>query len=283
MSPHRHQPDTSQAASRRPPAADSGSGSGSVISRLSLLDGFRLEWAGHQRDLPRSAQRVLALLALSGRPGRAGVAGQLWPEVNEKHALGSLRTVLHRIQVNCPDIVHSCGDHLELASCVRVDFSEVTSWALSALADRSGDADGDAEDPAALNVPPGAYRGALLPGWYDEWVLLEREQFYQLRMHALEEVATRLAGVGRYGEALYAAHSAVRAAPLRESAHRAVVRIHLAEGNITEAVRQYESFRDLLRSEVDAEPSPLMKSLLGGVRGACAASHPAPSATAAAR
>ncbi|MDJ0344117.1 bacterial transcriptional activator domain-containing protein [Streptomyces sp. H10-C2] len=218
-----------------------------------------MEWAGHQRDLPRSAQRVLALLALSGRPGRAGVAGQLWPEVNEKRALGSLRTVLHRIQINCPDIVRSCGDHLELAGSVLVDFSEVTSWALSALSDGPG----DAVDPAALRVPPGAYRGTLLPGWYDEWVLLEREQFCQLRMHALEETSARLAGVGRYGEALYAAHSAVRAAPLRESAHRAVISIHLAEGNITEAVRQYESFRDMLRTEVGAEPSPLMKRLLG--------------------
>jgi hypothetical protein len=76
-------------------------------------------------------------------------------------------------------------------------------------------------------VRPG---GELLPGWYEDWVLVERKRLRQLRMHALEALAEKLTEAGRYGVAMPAAYAAVRADPVRESAHRAVVRVHLAEG-----------------------------------------------------
>jgi len=58
----------------------------------------------------------------------------------------------------------------------------------------------------------------LLPDWYDDWVLLEAEDWRQLRLHALEALAGRLIALGRWGEAANAAGAAVRAEPLRESA-----------------------------------------------------------------
>jgi DNA-binding SARP family transcriptional activator len=66
----------------------------------------------------------------------------------------------------------------------------------------------------------------LFPGWYDDWVLLERERLRRLRLHALEVLADKLVREGRYGEAVQATYAAVRTEPLRESAHRAVVRVH---------------------------------------------------------
>jgi hypothetical protein len=58
----------------------------------------------------------------------------------------------------------------------------------------------------------------LLPDWYDDWVLLEAEDWRQLRLHALEALAGRLIALGCWGEAANAAGAAVRAEPLRESA-----------------------------------------------------------------
>jgi DNA-binding SARP family transcriptional activator len=107
-------------------------------------------------------------------------------------------------------------------------------------------------------------RGELLPGWYDDWVLIARERLRQLRLHALEVLADKLAHVGRYGEALQAAYAAVDTEPLRESAHRAVVRVHLAEGNTAEAVRAYQAFRDMLTDELGVAPSNQMDELLVG-------------------
>jgi DNA-binding SARP family transcriptional activator len=227
--------------------------------RVALLDGFALEvrQAGSLTaldDLPRGAQRLIAHLGLCGRPGRGAIAGQLWPDVPEDHAQGSLRSALWRVQKVVPGLVEVSGGSLRLAAGVRVDVREFTGWARRVLDPLAGVDAGSAPDVAL--------RGELLPGWYDDWVLLERERLRQLRMHALEALADKLAAAGRCGEAVQAAYAAVRTEPLRESAHRAVVRVHLAEGNIAEAVRAYTSFRDLLGAELGVEPTAQMTQLI---------------------
>ena len=69
-------------------------------------------------------------------------------------------------------------------------------------------------------------------------------------------------GRGRYGEVAQAAYAAVVAEPLRESAHRAVVRVHLVEGNLAEAVRAYDAFRTMLAEELGVAPSSQMDRLI---------------------
>jgi DNA-binding SARP family transcriptional activator len=56
--------------------------------------------------------------------------------------------------------------------------------------------------------------------------------------------------------------AAVAAEPLRESAHRLLIQGHLAEGNLAEAVRQYDFYRTLLSRELGIEPSPTIKRLV---------------------
>jgi hypothetical protein len=63
---------------------------------------------------------------------------------------------------------------------------------------------------------PWAIRGELLPGWYDDWVMFERERLRQLQLHALETMAHRLAKEHRYADAVDVALAAVRLEPLRE-------------------------------------------------------------------
>jgi DNA-binding SARP family transcriptional activator len=226
---------------------------------VALLDGFALEVRQAGRvtaldDLPRGAQRLIAHLGLCDHPARGAVAGQLWPDVPEDHAQGSLRSALWRVQKVVPGLVKVSSGALGLAAGVRVDVREFTDWARQVMDPLAG--------VDAGSTPDVALRGELLPGWYDDWVLLERERFRQLRMHALEALADKLAAVGRCGEAVQAAYAAVRAEPLRESAHRAVVRVHLAEGNIAEAVRAYTAFRDLLGAELGVEPTAQMTQLI---------------------
>ena len=73
--------------------------------------------------------------------------------------------------------------------------------------------------------------GELLPHWYDDWVVIERERFRQLRLHALDALCESLAAAGRYAAAVEAGRASVAAEPLRESAHRLLIQAHLAEGN----------------------------------------------------
>ena len=51
------------------------------------------------------------------------------------------------------------------------------------------------------------------------------------------------------------------AEPLRESAHRAVITAHLAEGHHVEALRHYTAFRNLLAAELGLDPSPQLGEL----------------------
>jgi DNA-binding SARP family transcriptional activator len=106
----------------------------------------------------------------------------------------------------------------------------------------------------------------LLAGWYEDWVLIERERFRQLRLHALEAICERLVALGRFGEAVEAGLAAVAGEPLRESAHRALIQAYLAEGNPWEGVRQFRSYAQLLREELGAETSPMMRDLVQGLQ-----------------
>lgn len=223
--------------------------------RVSLAGSFELSRNGESLDLATPAQRVLAFLAVHGQPvSRIHVAGVLWLDSNEERAAGSLRSALWRIRQIDEHIVESTNRGLQLSPAVGVDVRELIAWAR-----RVGD---DSRPVDADDLREALAGGELLVDWYDDWVVLERERLRQLRFHALEVLSQRLVGAGRYGEAMEVALTALRSEPLRESAHRAVISVHLAEGNRFEAVRQYRACRDLLRAELDVEPSALMRSLV---------------------
>jgi DNA-binding SARP family transcriptional activator len=229
--------------------------------RIALLDGFSLELPSSPSPvvgLPLSVQRLIALVSLSGRPGRGAAAGQLWPDLSEANAQSSLRSALWRSHKLSPGVIEVSSGSLRLAKDVATDVGELVTWARDVL-----DPNHHMTDET---VPDVALGGELLPGWYDEWVLLQREHLRQLRMHALEVLADKLASVHRFGEAMQAALAAVQAEPLRESAHRAVIRVHLAEGNVVEAVRVYDAFSSLVGAELGVPPSAQMTELVRGIR-----------------
>jgi DNA-binding SARP family transcriptional activator len=154
------------------------------------------------------------------------------------------------------DLVEVVGDLLRLSSDVSVDFRTLTACAESIVHDVGGKA------PPPKTVLRLQHGGDLLAGWYEDWVVTQRERLHQLRLHALEIAAARLSADGRYAEALEAALATVDIEPLRESAHRAVTQVHLAEGNRVEAVRQFQRYRGLLRRELGIEPSERMLRLV---------------------
>ena len=228
--------------------------------QVTLLDGFDVRdprVPGAPGELPHAVQRLVAHLCLAGRPARTAVAGRLWPDVPDEKAHASLRSALWRLRRAAPELVDASGGSLSLAAGVRVDVRELHTWAERVRDPRTS--------PDRVRLPDPALLGDLLPGWYDDWVLLERDRLQQLRSHALETAAARLGAAGRHGEALQAAHLAIRAEPLRESVHRTVVRVHLAQGNVGEALRAYELFRDLLRHELGIPPTEQMGRLVHGI------------------
>jgi DNA-binding SARP family transcriptional activator len=219
------------------------------------MDGFELVCDGEPVQCPLTAQRLLAFLGLHDRPlQRLFVAGKLWTDSTEERALASLRSAIYRAnRPAAPPLVRVVDSRLLLDAEVRVDVREASAQAHRLI---DGEACEDASRAGAL------LGGELLPDWYDDWLIIERERFRQLRLHGLEALSARLLERERFGEAAEAALSAIAGEPLRESAHRALIRSHLAQGNVGEATRQYRLFCGLARDHLRVPPSALLEALM---------------------
>jgi DNA-binding SARP family transcriptional activator len=224
--------------------------------RIDLLQRFEVTDAGRIVQLPLVAQRLIAFLALSDRPqARTHIAGVLWPEADEHHASANLRSTLWRLSGIRPPIL-SRDPSLRVAAGVAVDVRDAYVLAARVL-DPSIPISDLGPDPTAPFVED------LLPEWNDEWVVVERERFRQARLHALEALCDRFADAGRMLEAIEAGLAAVTADPFRESGHRALIRVHMREGNRSEAIRQYVLYRTILHRELGIEPTTGLTEMLG--------------------
>lgn len=209
---------------------------------------------GRPYVVPEGCKRVLAFVALKGgRVDRRHAAGSLWPDGPEVRASGNLRSALWRLRGAGIDVLEADKVTVHMRERTTTDLDALCEWA-----DRL--VDGTASE-ADLRVPEWTSAVAeLLPGWYDDWVIFERERVRQRMLHALEVLSHRLRTAGRYGEAIEAAMDAVAVEPLRESAQRVLAEAHIAEGNYIEARRTFLSYRDLSRRELGVEPSAAFRA-----------------------
>lgn len=229
-----------------------------VPLRLALLGGFVLRKGSRDIVVAASGQRLIALLALHNGPlTRMRAAGILWPEFSTKRSLADLRTTLWRVNQCGEDIVTATQSTLALSTDVDVDVLRLV--ALTRRLDQA--AVGLARIDLDL-VTLSELTGDLLPDWYEEWVQDERESLRQIRLHGLEILAAALSRAGRHADAIQAALAAIRIEPLRETAHRSLIEAHLAEGNWSEARRQFGECSRLLREELGVEPSESMHRLM---------------------
>lgn len=230
----------------------------SVPLRLTLIDGFALWRDSEELRIATGGQRLIALLALRNRPaGRLHVAGTLWPDYPTDRSLADLRTTLWRIRQSCDRVVAASSSFLWIDIETEVDVHKLAAFA------RRLNQPETAHDTADLDsMPLASLVGDLLPDWYDDWLQDEREELRQTRLHALESLARQLSACGRHADAIQAALATIRLEPLRETAHRTLIEIHLAEGNWSEACRQFQRCRRMLRKELGVEPSDSMRRLL---------------------
>jgi DNA-binding SARP family transcriptional activator len=206
--------------------------------RVTVLGSFTLTSRGTAVPLGVDARRLVAYLSVHHRPQeRAALAADLWPGTAADAAARLLADAVAAVDV--PGLLDEEGSALALAADVEVDLDDAMGL-IRALPEIPVD---DTPDISLLAAD-------ILPGWTAAWIAVERERFRQLRLHAIEERSLRLSAHGRHEAAVKLAESAVKAAPSRESARRALIEAHLAQGDIAEAVAQYDDYQELLRSSV---------------------------------
>jgi DNA-binding SARP family transcriptional activator len=233
---------------------------------LHLEGGFSLCAGRRICRLPLSSQRVLAFLALHERSLlRVYVAGALWPGSNESRAAASLRTSIWRLQQIGGRPVVASASHLGLGDNVVVDVRQTIDAARTVL-------NGKPARVCSREFELLVEAHDLLPDWYDEWVIMEREHIREQRVRALEALCVELTAAGEYPNAARAGLAAVACEPLRESSHRALIAVHIAEGNPGEAVRRYAEYAALLKRKLDLAPSSRMRDMVEAVMASNAAS-----------
>jgi DNA-binding SARP family transcriptional activator len=194
--------------------------------------------------VPEGSKQLLAFVALRRRRvERRQAAGTLWPFCDEERAAGNLRSALWRLRRANINVLVADKCSLALSANVLVDLHLMEQWAARLIEGRPTERD--------LAVSPSVTDALdLLPGFYDEWALMERERIRQRILHALEALSERLTAIARFADAIEAAMLATSAEPLRESAQRTLIKAHIAEGNLTEARRSYRAYHDLVYREL---------------------------------
>jgi DNA-binding SARP family transcriptional activator len=214
--------------------------------------------------LPRLRSRkglwLLALLALrsDAEVSRSWLAGLLWPDSSEAQALAGLRNSLmdlrramgpegHRLQSPSPSTLRL---RLESAEADVVAFDEALS---------RGDA-------PSLDRAVSLYRGPLLEGCIEEWVLQERQAREQAYLGALEQLAGGAKGASQPGAAERYLRLAVAVDATRETAQRALMQLLADSGNYAGALQTYRDLRLHLHREFNAEPDPETRALFEQIR-----------------
>lgn len=231
--------------------------------RLRLLGTWRLDVDGVEVRLGGREQRLASVLALLGRRARLQVAGTLWPESTDTRALASLRRALLLTQQRSPGLLCADRSSIGLDPSVQVDVDE-----LRAAIDAAGR---DPDPGEARTLLASLSSGELLPGWYDDWLIPEREQLAQSRVRALVRISRRALEEQDLLLAVDAAQVASATEPLLEAAREVAISAHLGRGDTGSALREFASYRDLLRDELDVAPSTsivaLVEHLVPGDRG----------------
>jgi DNA-binding SARP family transcriptional activator len=223
---------------------------------LCLLGGPYVLRSGRRFNVPEGSKRLLAFVALhGGRVDRRRAAGTLWPYGADDRAAGNLRSALWRLRGAGIEVLEADKTVLSLSDGTVTDVHQLCAWAARVIDGSMTDA-----DLRVLHWDPEA--ADILPGWYDDWVICERERIRQRLLHGLEALSRRLVAQGRTADAVEAAMDAVRFEPLRESAQHVLIEAHLAEGNYVEALRTYRTYARLVRDELGVRPGGALAAAL---------------------
>lgn len=223
------------------------------IWEASLFGLLRVKCGEHALDrflAPQTALLFAYLAAFPQRHSREAVIGLFWPDADPDSGRRRLSQALWRIRQDLDPL----GPNLLLTDRGTVGIDP-------------GMLDTDlAEFRRALLQDPetavGLYaKGEFLAGFYDPWVLDEREELQRAYIDAL----TRL--IYRYeqdqpAKAIVYAEQAVATDPLGEDTNQTLIRLLAATGRHSAALRHYREFARIFKEQLGIEPVLEIEALI---------------------
>ena len=244
---------------------------------------FRVEMLGRFRVLQDSreisrfrTQKTAALLAYlalycARSHPREVLLEQFWPDSTLEAARSNLSVALNalRKQLEPPGVPAGAvviADHTQVRLNPMAFTSDVEDLE-QAL--RAAELETEADRRmAAWRRAVDLYAGDLMPGFYEEWVLAERERLRDAYRTALRQIVKEYAETRQFEPAIAYAHRLVQADPLREESYRHLMRLYVAVGRPADALYQYEELERLLLQELQTEPAAATRELAEQLRDA---------------
>ena len=221
-----------------------------------LLGGFEVKQDGESVAITsRPAQSLFAYLILNAGTShrREKLAGLLWPDSTEENARDYLRHGLWKLRKAIENKSSKDAANLYiLTDDISVSFNPVAAYTLDAA--KMEDVDMGCSSTDELMDGLSLYEGELLPGFYDEWIVLEREHLQALFEQKMECLLERLGEEARWGDTLEWGERWISFGQKPEAAYRFLMRAHAARGDMSRVATTFERCTKSL-SEFGVEPS----------------------------
>ena len=236
--------------------------------RIALLGGLEIAGgeASARTSLTRKARALVAYLALQGDRGqsREKLADLLWGNSAEEQARANLRQALSSIRKalngDGAGYLVTDGDQISLAdSDIDLDVAMFERLVAEAT-------------PGALKRAAALYKGDLLDGFslkedsFEAWATAERERLRRQASAVLTKLIAHCDEVGDTERCVETAARLLALDPLREAAHRILMRAYAAQGRQASALKQFETCRGILKHELGVEPEPETVALYRDIR-----------------
>jgi predicted ATPase/DNA-binding SARP family transcriptional activator len=222
--------------------------------KIYLLGQFKLQANDLPVELPsRPAQSLLAYLVLNAgvTQRREKLASLLWPEATETNARSYLRQALWRLRKTLENGSLLWEDYLNISD-ISITFDKLADYWLDAdYLFKTGDVQPVEEMIEAISL----YQGELLPGFYDEWVVLERERLQAAYHQKMNRLIECLLQNGEWDKALKWSEQWIRLGYSPEPAFRALMRAYAGLGDQGMVSATYQRCIDSLDRELGLGPS----------------------------
>jgi DNA-binding SARP family transcriptional activator len=216
-----------------------------------------------ERGILPVSSRAVALVAFlaahaESPQARQRIAGLFWPESSDAQARTNLRRELHHLRrVLDRDrslaVTSTALCWRDTPTC-RVDlrvFGVEREAALAAA--QAGDEEGVLQHGTRAVA---VYRGDLVPGVYDDWLLDARSQIERQCVDLCDLLCATRARRGDLNGAVEAARRRIRLQPLEETGYRTLMRLQADLGDRAGAVSTYHHCASVLERDLDVTPDP---------------------------
>ena len=208
-------------------------------------------------------QELLSYLLIHrDRPhSREALASLLWGDTSTEKSKKYLRQALWRLHaaLNCDngnvsEVLMVDHDWLSLNPCSNL-WTDVADFERAfAVAEGIPGRQLDAEKALLLKDAVTLYNDDLLPGYYQDWILFERERLQNMYLLMLDKLIVYLQFRGEYEVAQGYGATILRYDPARERTHRQLMHLYSLAGDRTSALRQFERCAHALNQELGVKP-----------------------------